>query len=56
LKSLVAYALDLGFGRYENSLYTITDVEGKYYPGRDYQNFNIVNEESGPTRVEVIDR
>jgi hypothetical protein len=48
--------LDLGYGRYENHLYTLEDLDRHLYPGRDYQNFNIVNEESGKTRVDVIDR
>jgi hypothetical protein len=53
----VSHSSDLGYGRYDDTSYSLTDVDGQVYPGRDYQNFSRgPAENSGPTSKEVIDR
>jgi hypothetical protein len=48
--------VDLCFGRYEDSTYTLTDPEGTLYPGRDYMHINMFGENNGPTKECLLDR
>jgi len=48
--------IDLCYGRYEDSDYSITDVNESKYPGRDYCNVFLENESNGPSEQAVVDR
>jgi phospholipase D1/2 len=48
--------IDLCYGRYEDSDYSITDPNETKYPGRDYCNVFLENESNGPSEESLIDR
>lgn len=48
--------IDLCYGRYEDSDYSITDELETNFPGRDYCNVFLENESNGPSEQAVVDR
>jgi phospholipase D1/2 len=48
--------IDLCFGRYDDSLYRLTDPKEEVFPGRDYQNSGYHGESNGPAHVPLVDR
>lgn len=48
--------VDLCYGRYENSDYSLTDEEEAIFPGRDYCNIFLENESNGPSEQSLLDR